>query len=94
MSKQKLECIQTGDMTHEEIADWENKNEAVSICFDNSGNLEMQIVCFDNNGNNPEYGLYVAMCDESYKDEICNILTDKSQIIKLRDYLNLILNKV
>ena len=49
MSKQKLEYIQTGDMTHEEIADWENKNEAVSICFDNSGNLEMQIVCSEFN---------------------------------------------
>lgn len=91
-----LKKVVTTDMTPSGLKDWENKMQSSAIQFDNGGCVEFTRVAMrdadsKSNEENKETAIYIAMCDCFCEKEIDGLCSDKSEIIKLRDYLNRII---
>ena len=94
-SEAKLEFVSTFDMNFKEREIWEEENCACVTESDSCGIFEFQKSHYystDENGNKVPGSetptLSVAVCDDMGEDEIYLTISSKSEIRKLRDYLN------
>ena len=91
-----LTYIETANMgSVEEIKDWEKKENACVLYSDAGGIMELKathLYSLDNNGNRvagserPCVG--IAMCDDVLDNELILVYSSKTELRKLRDYLN------
>ena len=95
-----LEYTCTSDMTLDEIAECEKEHNAVCLQFDNGGCLEIQygeMYSVDEHGvrviGNETPSLMFSMCDQVCEIEVSEICSSKEEILKLRNYLDKIIEK-
>lgn len=97
---EEFEYICTSDMTFDEISEWEKEHNAVCLQFDNGGCLEIQygeMYSVDEHGvrviGNETPSLMFSMCDQVCEIEVSEICSSKEEILKLRNYLDKIIEK-
>lgn len=99
----KLNYIHTFDMSAEEVKQWEAENKGFSVCDDN-GNVVIELQktflyeqgYFENNKDNLDESMGIptigmALYDDMSERELYSIFSCKEDIVRLRDYLNKIL---
>lgn len=97
---EEFEYICTSDMTFDEISEWEKEHNAVSVAFDSGGCLEIQyceMYSVDEHGiriiGTETPALMISTCDQVYEKEVSEICSSKEEILKLRNYLDKIIEK-
>lgn len=97
---ENLKYICTSDMTLDEIAKWEENNKAVCIQFDDGGCLEIQLCKtyltdeYERKIIGTEEPVLVfSMCNQVCDNEVSELCSSKEDIVKLRDYLNKVIEQ-